>query len=362
MKRKSLKLVITFILFMTASCDEPETVVTDIVHPDGSINRKIEMKNMENKFKISDIQVPFDTLTWIIRDSLEINDKGDTTWVKRAEKFFKNTGELNQAYKADSGNNRNISRRAEFSKTFKWFNTEYRFAEIIEGQSLNGYPVTDFLNQEEMKWFYSPENVINDNLDGPDSIKYRALDDTVRKKSDRWILKCLISEWIVSFTGLTEGKAGDDLTLESLKSREDDFIKRIELDDEEFDSLWENGVVLKEFIGENNTLKFRTEADSAVNLATERILPDFHTYSVRIVLPGKLTGTNGFLDSTGIMVWPVKSEFFMTQDYKMWAESKTTNKWAWIVSGLFILFVISGIVFRQIRNGTPQSAVPKHDL
>ncbi len=33
------------------SCDEPETVVTNIVHPDGSVTRKIEMRNSKNKFE-----------------------------------------------------------------------------------------------------------------------------------------------------------------------------------------------------------------------------------------------------------------------------------------------------------------------
>ena len=50
------------------------------------------MKSMEGnakkRFKISDIQVPDDS-TWTIRDSIEVGKKGDTTWVRRAEKQFK---------------------------------------------------------------------------------------------------------------------------------------------------------------------------------------------------------------------------------------------------------------------------------
>jgi hypothetical protein len=350
MKRKSLKLAISFILAMIASCDQPETVVTDIVHPDGSVTRKIEMKNMENKFKISDIQVPFDS-TWSVKDSLEISEKGDTTWVKRAEKNFVNTDEINNAYLSDSGNNNEVSRRAEFRKKFKWFNTEYRFAEILDKKLSNGYPVSEFLDEEELKWFYSPDYVMHEKLNGPDSIRFKAFNDTVLKKSGEWELKCLISEWIVPFVKLTEGKAGNDLSLESLKKREDDFIKIVSIYEKGFDSLWQNGTILKEFIGEENAMKFKADADSALNLATEHFFFNFHNYSVRIVMPGKLTGSNGFMDSTGVMRWPVQSEFFMTQPYEMWAESKTPNRWAWIVSGAFVLFVISGIVFRKMKRG-----------
>lgn len=350
MKRKSLKLAISCILVMIVSCDEPETVVTDVVHPDGSVTRKIEMRNMENKFKIKDIQVPFDT-TWTVKDSLEIDKKGDTTWVKRAEKFFINADEINKAYLADSGNNREISRRAEFRKKFKWFNTEYKFVEIIDKELSDNYLISDFLNEEELKWFYSPDYITQEKLTGPDSLKYKAFNDTVSKKSDRWILKCLASEWITSFVKLTQGKAGNDLTLESLKKREDDLVKMAEINDEKFDSLWNNGIILKEFLGEANALRFNAEADSAANLSSERIFISFHNYRVRIVMPGKLTATNGFMDSTGVMLWPVQSEYFLTQPYEMWAESKTSNKWTWIVSGIFILFVIAGIVFRSIKKG-----------
>jgi hypothetical protein len=352
MKRKSLKLAISFILVMIVSCDEPETVVTDVVHPDGSVTRKIEMRNMENKFKIKNIQVPFDS-TWTVRDSLEIDKKGDTTWIKRADKFFASTVELNKAYQADSGNNREISRRAEFRKKFKWFNTEYKFAEIIDKELSNSYPVSDFLNEEELKWFYSPNDITHEKLTGPDSLKYKAFEETLNKKKDRWALKCLASEWINSFVRLTEGKAGSDLSLESLKKHEDDLVKLAETEEnnEKFDSLWKNGIILKEFLGETNAQKFKTEADSAASLAIERVFFSFHEYTVKMIMPGKLTGTNGFIDSTGIMRWPVKSDYFTTQTYEMWAESKTSNQWTWIVSGIFILFVIAGIIFKSIKKG-----------
>lgn len=350
MKAKPLKLIVALILVMIASCDEPETVVTDIVHPDGSVTRKIEMRNTENKFKISDIQVPLDS-TWTIKDSLEINEKGDTTWVKRAEKFFLNTDEINNAYKSDSGNNRNISRRAEFSKKFKWFNTEYKFAEIMDKELTGNYPVSDFLNEEELKWFYSPEDVNNEKLKGPDSLRYKIFEDSLKKKEDRWALKCLASEWINSFVKLTEGKAGNDLTQASLKKREDDLVKLADINNEKFDSLWNKGIILKEFLGDENAEKFKTEADSAANLASERVFFNFHDYMLKMVMPGKLTGTNGFIDSTGVIRWPVKSDYFTTQDYEMWAESRTSNKWTWILSGLFILFVAAGIVFRVIKKG-----------
>ena len=53
---KRIKLIASLILIMIASCNEPETVVTNYVHPDGSVTRKIEMRNKENRFKLSDFK------------------------------------------------------------------------------------------------------------------------------------------------------------------------------------------------------------------------------------------------------------------------------------------------------------------
>lgn len=354
MKTKSLKLAISFMLVMIVSCDEPETVVTDVVHPDGSVTRKIEMKSLQNEFNISDIQVPFDS-TWTVRDSLEIYANEDlpdidTIWVKRAEKLFLSVDELNQSYLADSGSNRESARRAEFKRTFKWFNTEYRFAEVIEQRMENGYPASDFLNEEEMNWFFSPDYLTEEKRNGPDSLKYRVLDDTLRKKTDYWILKCMVSEWAAEFIRLTDGKTGGDLTKESLKAREDELIRLIEAREDDFDSLWNNGIIIREFLGEENGKKFQTEADSAATVITEKIFFNFNDYSLRIIMPGELIGANGFADSTGVMQWPIKSDFFITEPYIMWAESKTPNKWAWVVTGIFLLFVLAGIVFRAVRK------------
>lgn len=354
MKRKSYKIIVSLILIMVVSCNEPETVVTNYVHPDGSVTRKIEMKSIEGdinkRFKTSDLQVPFDS-TWTVKDSCEISKKGDTTWVRRAEKEFKNIDEINLAYKSDSGSNRTFSRHAGFIKRFKWFNSEYRFSERIEKRLAFGYPVKDFLNKEELIYFYSPESLNQEKENGPDSLKYKALSDSVKIKTDKWTTKIFISEWIGEFSKLIERKAGNDISRESLIANEDKLAQIITANENKFDSLWANGVILGKFIGETNALRYKSEADSAMKLVENIVFADFKNYSVRIVMPGKLIGTNGFSDSSQILLWPVKSDYFLTEPYEMWAESKVTNNWAWIISGIFLVFVLTGVIFRVIKKG-----------
>ena len=350
MNRQPLKLIVLMILLIVVSCDEPETVVTNIVHADGTITRKIEMRSLQNKFDMEGLQVPFDD-TWTITDSIEVSEKGDTTWVKRAGKLFRTVDEINHSYKLDSGANKSIIRSTGFEKRFRWFNTDYRFAEIIDKKMEFGYPLADFLNKEELGFFYSPESIKEVYQNGPDSLKFRVFGDTINYKTDLWMSKSLVSEWIGIFSKLTKSKAGDDLAFQSLKAREDEFVNTLTRNEQNFDSLWSGGIMLRELIGEQNALKFKTEADSAINIVTNKLLLDFKEYSVRIIMPGKLTGTNGYKDSSEVLLWPVKSDFFLTDSYEMWAESKVPNTWSWIVSGLFLLFVLTGLVIRIKRKG-----------
>jgi hypothetical protein len=343
---KPLMIILTLLIF---SCDEPETTVTDIVHKNGSVTRKIEMKGDPSKFKESDQKVPYDS-TWVIKDSLIIESKKDTILFRKAEKLFKNAGEINLSYRNDRGANKGMKRVASFNKKFRWFNTDYRFSEMLEKRMSAGYPISDFLSREELNYYFSPDNVKSEKQNGPDSLKFRRMEDTLSKKSDKWMQKSLVSQWIHDFSGLVKSKAPGELSEAELKKREEEFYNILMKYEKKFDSIWATGVVLKEMIGDANALRFKSEADTALKMIERIITSDFRDYSVKIMMPGKLIGTNGYIDSCEVLLWPVKQDFFLTENYEMWAESKTTNRWAWVITGLFILFVFTGMIIRLIRR------------
>lgn len=335
---------------MIISCEEPETVVTNYINRDGSVRRVIEMRSFENDFTVSNVQVPYDS-TWSVRDSAELFDEnGDTLWVRRAEKTFPNSDELNLEYKNDSSCNGWISRSVSLKKHFRWFNTEYRFSENIGKLMEFGLPLQNFLNEEELSFFRSPEYSVEELKDGSDSLRIRSMRKIIDEKAEVWLIKSMISEWIGQLGILAEGKA--EQLVSELRSKEPDIYDLIiNKYSHNFDSLWEAGVIQTHLMGDENARRFRNESDSAISIATGYVLSDFKEYSIRIVMPGKLTGTNGFLDSTKVLLWPVSSDYFLTEPYEMWAESKETNIWAWVISGLFLLFVLTGVIIRTMKKG-----------
>jgi hypothetical protein len=347
MKKFWFKFVTLLIMLIAFSCDEPVTVVTNIVHVDGSVTRKIEMRNTKNIFDKSGLQVPFDS-SWGVKDTIEVGIKGDTTWIKRAEKVFRNVDEINATYRNDSSTNGMFPRHASFSSKFRWFNTSYRYSEIVKGRMCGGYPLKDFLNDSELYYFFAPEDLKYSKLRGTDSLKYKMLADTIDKKTLDWNLKNLAAVWVKEFSELTAGKAGPELSAELPRTIEARFIKVIYDNQEKFDSIWATGFLQKKILGEENGVKFKREADSALSVAFNRIAIDYKNYSVRIVMPGKLIRTNGYIDSTRNLMWPVNADLFFSDDYEMWAESKTPNIWAWILSGFFLVFVASGIILKKM--------------
>jgi hypothetical protein len=346
MKRKSLKIFSMSVLLLAVSCDEPETVVMNIVHTDGSITRRIEMRNTKNNFGPEVVQVPLDS-TWIMKDSISIGEKNDTTWFKTAEKSFKNVEEINKEYQNDKGLNKVVPRSASFTKKFRWFNTVYTFSEKLGNSLHSGYPPEKFFAKDELEFFYLPESISKEKLSGADSTKYKELNGRVKNKTDRYFWSCVVSEWIEEFSNLTAIRSGVKPEKEKLKLLEAQLVDTIMVFDTKGDSVFTH------FLDSHGYGKFTTEADSATAIIDKRLdgYMSFGGYTDIFVMPGRVMASNGFVLDKGEIMWPVSPEFFLSQPYVMHAESKMPNIWAWIVSGVFLLFVMGGVVLRLNKKG-----------
>lgn len=352
MKRKfkiSL-LLISMILFF--SCDY-ETHVINTVHEDGSVTRKVVVKNESHRtFEPDKFRVPIDS-TWQTEIIIDVDENNDTTWILTAEKYFASVEEINAAYKTDSGSNRDLQRSAAFSKKFNWFTTIFRFSETVERILTVTCPMSDFLTDEELKFVYLPDKVREDLKNGPDSIRIKEMADTIEVKSEQWIWTTFARQWIEIFYDLF----GDDPELridkEEMISKVPQFIQQ--LSDEESDSLAQFFIPV---LGEEFYYTFETEIDSSVSVLedTINIFLSVNNYDMEIRMPGRIIASNGYADtnpdseeSIGIL-WTVQGDYFLTEQYEMWVESQVPNYWAWIVTAVFVLFVITGLVVRSKKR------------
>jgi len=329
-KKTALTLTLSLTLF---ACVGPETTVINTVNRDGSVLRKVEMSNTENKFSEPQLRVPIDS-TWAFVDSISVSEKGDTTWYRSAEKLFINADAINQAYLSDSGANRDVARTAFFERKFKWFTTTYYFSETIRKSLTHAYPPEDFLSPEEIDYMKLPRKVKTDLLNGADSSKYRALRDTLDGKSEVWFSRSVVSEWIEIAGALCKASGKDSLTTEILRAHEDDFFKQLG-DSAEF------GEACDAVLGAGVYEAFKTELDSAKAVAEEKfdLSFSFAEYTMQVVMPSEIISANGFRERDGRISWPVSGELFLNSDYIMYAQSRSINYWAIIITALLAVIL-----------------------
>lgn len=330
--KKRISLITAFLL-AAISCEGPETTITNFVRRDGSVMRKAELKYSRNELSLNDFSVPVDS-TWKLRDSINISDKGDTTWFLLAEKLFKSADEINEAYLSDTGKNSNVKRIATFQQRFKWFTSELRYTEKCSKNFSHGYPAGNFLTPEEVEFSKLPLSMRKEKLAGADSLKYSVLADSLDAHTERWMLSSWILEWISDACSLSAASGKDTVFSDILRSHEWDF-NLYTLSYENIDST------CIAILGDSIFQKYKPELDSAMTIAEEKFDRSFSftKYTMKTLMPSKVKATNGYTMPGGEIAWPVNGDLFLTDDYIMWAETREVNYWAIFLTALVLVTV-----------------------
>jgi len=335
-------LVVLSVILISGSCGRPDLLVINDINTDGSVNRRLIMTYDKDDFDLKDMQVPADS-TWVLNKTFEVSEKGDTLWTLTAERHFASVDELNNTYNDDTGSNDHLLRWAEFSKKFRWFNTVYYYSENV-GKVIEAYPPEDFLDQEYLNLFYMPEKIFNDYRYGEDSLKYKAMIDSLEDKKDEWVGRCIVKAAIIELDSLLLKTGDKSIDINLIKGKEEELGDIIlgDVDVEvAIDSLFGKGYYTNNKILIDSSLKnLENKIDMAMRV---------ETYLTQTKMPGELVGTNGYIDTDGAIIWELNSEVIFAKDYSMWAQSTVSNLWAWIVSALFVIFVVISIVFRSRR-------------
>lgn len=334
---------LTFIVL--ASCGGPDALVINTVNRDGSVDRKIILTWDKDEFDLNECQVPVDS-TWNITKIMEVSEKGDTTWTLTAQKRFESVDQINVDYTSYGGPNSKLTREAGFVKKFKWFNTSYYFEEKIE-KAIEGYPLSDFFTPDEIELFHMPVSMSDALASGPDSTRVKASLQLIEEKKDKWLSASLFKASCIEFEYFNDKVPGNKVDIEVLRTKEQEFIDLIIAD---FDG--DEQELVDTILGKGYYDSHRAVIDTSFSMIEQKfnVSLDTKAYQVQTIMPGDLVATNGYIDSDSNILWKIDGDSFVTEDYVMWAESTIINRWAWIVSGLFIIFVITGFLIKNLRR------------
>lgn len=317
-------------------------LVINEVQEDGSIYRRLIITDDDDDFDLDDMQVPVDS-TWTLDKSLEVSESGDSLWTLVAEKYFSSVDELNLTYNNHKGSNDYLIRWAGFSKKFRWFNTIYYYSENVE-KALDGLPPEDFFEGEYLDLFYMPEKIFNDLRYSEDSLRYKALADTLEDLSEEWLGRSLIRAAINELDSLlieSDDSSIDITTIREMEVELGEIILEMEIE-EAIDTILGAGYY------EQNQVVIDLSVDRLdKKLEVSMSVSD---YLIQTKMPGELVGTNGYIDTEGGIIWEVDGDVTFSKDYSMWAQSIVINTWAWIVTIGFLLFVIMGFIINARRG------------
>ena len=360
MKRPFRNIVLTASLLLLFSCDY-DTHLLNIVHRDGSVTRRVTMENSQKYFEPKRYRVPIDS-TWNVEISFKIRPNKDTLWILTAEKHFENVGEINEGYKYDMGSNRYMQRSAGFSKKFKWFTTEFMYSEKVERALTVDCPISDYLTGEELKFTNLPGRVRDDLNNGPDSTRYKEMNDHIDTTMGKWLYTCEMRQWIDIFQDLFGNDPRLQVSRESMNSKESLFVEYFLTHEGSFDQIFADSIppdsLFISVLGKEFFQAFKEEINYAFSILSDMNRPIWYSdnYDLEIHMPGKIFASNGYAvtdpepgSGEGIL-FTVAPEHFVTQTYECWVKSRVNNYVIWVITGLFVLIVLGGLIRRYRKR------------
>ncbi len=311
------------------------------VSADGSSERVVSMKLGSREVPASAFPVTTDS-TWHI-EWKETGEK-DQKYEYVARKTFASPEELRREYEVrpDTGA---MKLSVSLQKRFEWFYTYYDYRETYSRRNLFAHvPVSEYLTKDEI-----------------DRYLYGEKSDSLKAKVKMWENRNLFEEFFGPLVAEAQRRNDPQLPASSLAGKKNElFLRLMEAEDKPkdrdkkvSDSTGDDesiDLALKVFADVLHTtevLTLRSVAEQAWASITEKMEKDKHpdTWTCSLQMPGLLLAANSNTVEGNLITWEFSADQIAVGDYVMQASSRTTNVWAFVVTGgVALLAVLLGIL------------------
>jgi len=225
--------------------------------------------------------------------------------------------------------------KLEIDKKFRWFYTYYSYREAFHSLTVfNKIPMADFFTDEEIK-----------DIEAGNDTSY--LKDKVEEWQQRNFYEVLYEMLYI--------KAGEfnreELSQSMLKSKKEEIFK-------EFVNT-KNNMNTEEVI-KSLKVVFKTDAvnqwRSTIDEFNELIEKELENISGGdkfindVILPGLVLNTNAKSIEGSKLTWQFAAEMFSMSNYEMYAESRTANEFAFIITAVIFLGILTLLFLPVIRK------------
>jgi hypothetical protein len=338
--RNAIRLFVLSLALACSGCLEIRT--TTAVNSDGSFVREISFTGDSSEVA-REYPLFITDSTW----TRVVKRVKDTAWVSTFTKVFPGTESLAAAMKGEPG--RSLAVRIGFETRFRWFTTEYAYAEtLLCYNQINAVPLSKYLSKEQVDFWLSHEK--RDAKEGfrtkEDSLAYERIEEIgpewdARNKFEQFQGILLTGVRRMNNAGLTESAV-----LAAKESLYTACARKLQSSSAMLDTL-ENGVtsVLRNKLVHEAFLASAPELrEFERKLQFQEQLMGAPYNEASIVMPGIITGTNAESIEGNRLEWKGFMPKAYVGDVTMWAQSRVINWWAIIVTGLAVVALVVGVL------------------
>ncbi len=352
---------VSLILLLTA-CGIDYTITTR-VFADGSCLRTMTARLDSNKYNGNPFFIVIDT-TWKKTVRWETDTAENKTFaVVTVQKKFKSVKAMNNEFYKKDFTSEEPNLTMKLIKKFRWFYAKYRYEETyIQQFPFKHFPLSDYMTQEEIEVSIF-EDPVTDSVfyAGKDSIERARIEKNLDKKVDNFISENIFEEFYLELVKQSKNSTNYFFSKTDLEKAKSEMLAQTRMslcltEGESSDtsanqilSHLDNIYNTKAFTDLlfTDTLAFKS-FDKKLN--TDYLANLNNDYTHNVSMPGTLINTNASNIIGGIPNWNFGPEFFVFTDYTMWAESKKTNKWSYIITIAIILLAVSMPLLRKRKN------------
>jgi len=341
MKTRHLVFGLVILIMALSACRE--ITVRTTVNSDGSFTRTISVSGDSADAFRKELPYPVDA-SWAMTSKKDTSGKGK--FIVTYTKQYKDCEQMKTETQQDTSWLRQLVRPIEIRKRFGFFYSYIEYKEIYYAANpFTDLPYKAYVTPEDFRWLMRKHSIQSPS----DSIKMKDAEEKVmaylvesataevekilaggiRKLNDPHLdakrvgefhnkIKSALSKWNFKDAGVFI----DSLQIWTGNSATD-RLKKIQ------PPLFQ---------------EFNLKAKFLENLLT---MEDFH---VETELPGLITGTNSSALSGNRVSWEVFPMGFLLEDYPMVVESRVINVWAFVLSGIILLGLLSLLAVKSLNR------------
>ncbi len=332
-KRYWPKAVLVILLAMvTSGCLEVKVKTT--VHRDGSCERVETVTAGAPELPGTAFPIPTDS-TW--KTGWTKRDNKEKDYLYTATKRFESPEALAREFSSIAVDSAKLRISPVIEKRFRWFFTYLTYKETYPVFCpFTRIPASRILSEDEIRRISAGEK-----------------SDSLKKKLDEWRLRNMYEGFHLA---LLDGarRLGDPTFLpDSVAVRKEELLQVLQTDTTTKDDFDRTLVLVARFFRSNAVLKLRPELRTAWDAAEDmmkRAQRANADYTNTVVMPGMILDTNAGEVKGTTVSWNFSADQFLLRDYPMWVESRVTNIWAVILTGIIAIGLTGVLVLLRLRG------------